>query len=104
MARAPKKDPHAPEEEVVDTSRPRYRVIEKSFIEHAMHEEGAEVTYDGDVVGDNLSPLSAAAQRVVDAQKEPHPDKSDGKKPKDPRRAADAAAAGVGAEEDEELA
>lgn len=109
MARKPATPPgeDAPAGEVIDNAKPRYRVIEKSFIGHTLHEAGAEVTHEGDVVADNLSPLNDAAQRVVDAQKDPHLDKSDPdakKGHKEPRRAADAAAAGVGAEEDEELA
>lgn len=107
MARSPKKDPNAPDAEAVNDAHPRYRVIEKSFIGHSLHEEGAELTYHGDTVSDNLSPLNAAAQAVVDAQKDPHLDKSDGKKPKAPRKppeAVEADPADADSGEDEELA
>jgi len=107
MARAPKKTDEeiaADAAEVVDNEKPRYRVIEKSFIGHTRHEAGAEITYEGDVVSDNLSPLNAAAQAVVDAQSDDHLDKTGGKGSTDPRRLADAAAAGVATEDDDELA
>lgn len=72
MARAPKKT------EVEDTDDlPRYRVNERSFIGHALVDEGAEVTYEGDTVSDNLTPINDAAQAVVDAQTKPHLDKSE---------------------------
>lgn len=105
MARKPAPPPgeEAPVEENIDHAKPRYRVIEKSFIGHTLHEAGAEITYEGKVVSDNLSPLNAAAQKVVDAQADAHLDKTGGEGSKDPRRAADAAAAGVGAEDDDDL-
>lgn len=109
MARAPKKTDEeiaAEASEHVDDTKPRYRVIEKSFIGHTLHEAGAEVTHEGDVVSDNLSPLNAAAQAVVDAQSDPHLDKTDPKAKaahRTPRRAADAAAAGVDAQDDDDL-
>lgn len=84
-------------EDVVD-DRPLWTVNEKSFVGHSIAEEGATVIYEPDEdseVGENLSPANQAAQDVIDAQRTPHPDKSDGKKAKNARRAADAAAAGV---------
>lgn len=92
MARAPKPEAH--------DETPRYRANEKSFIGHAIVEAGSEVDYDHDAAGDgrgfighNLSPVNAAAQAVVDAQSQPHPDKTDGPKAKSTRSKADAAAA-----------
>jgi hypothetical protein len=109
MAREPQKTDEelaAEAAQVVDNEKPRYRVIEKSFIGHTLHEAGAEITHEGDVVADNLSPLNDAAQAVVDAQSEPHVDKTDPKAKaahRTPRRQADAAAAGVDAEDDNDL-
>lgn len=34
----------------------RYRVLEKSFVNNTLHEEGAEIEYDGKA-GPNLEPL-----------------------------------------------
>lgn len=77
---------------------PRWRVMAKSFIGHALIEEGEEVSYEpeaGGEVGDNLAPLNDAAQAIVDAQKSDHPDKTEGPKPKGVKAKADAASAGV---------
>lgn len=43
---------------------PRYRVLEKSFLNNRIHEEGAEVEFDGNP-GSNLEPLDAAARKAV---------------------------------------
>lgn len=82
---------------------PRWRVMEKSFIGHSLVEEGAEVVYEPEdsngkpgEVADNLSPLNAAAQAIVDAQAAPHPDKTEGTKAKKTKATADAASAAVG--------
>lgn len=102
MARASKK---TADDDAHDEA-PRWRVNEKSFVGHSLIEEGGEVTYEpaeGGEVGENLSPLNDAAQAIVDAQKSPHPDKSDGKPVKSPKAAADAASAGVGADDDADL-
>lgn len=88
MARAPKK----PQAEDTDEA-PRYLVNEKSFIEHNLLEAGAETVYWGEEVSENLTPINDAAQAVVDAQSRPHPDKTDGPKPRSARARADAAAA-----------
>jgi hypothetical protein len=40
---------------------PKYRVLEKSFINNALVEEGAIVTYD-EKPGPNLEPMDAAAE------------------------------------------
>jgi hypothetical protein len=59
--------------------RPLWRTNEKSFIGHSLVEEGTSVLYtppEGGEVAENLSPLNAAAQAIVDAQKTDHPDKT----------------------------
>ncbi|QCW21975.1 hypothetical protein JessAGP_045c [Caulobacter phage Jess A] len=58
---------------------PRFRVNEKSFIGHTLVEAGVETFYDPGKDGSvsaNLSPVNDAAQALVDAQREDHPDKS----------------------------
>ncbi|QNH91697.1 hypothetical protein SR18_gp046c [Caulobacter phage SR18] len=58
---------------------PRFRVNEKSFIGHTLVEAGVETFYDPGKDGSvsaNLSPVNEAAQALVDAQREDHPDKS----------------------------
>lgn len=53
------------------TSRPKFRVVEKSFIGHALCEEGDEVFYtppEGSHVGANLWPINDEAQELVDDQ------------------------------------
>lgn len=93
----------------VTDDTPRWLVNERSFIGHAIVEAGNEISYDpedGDPktpthIGENLTPTNEAAQAIVDAQPEPHPDKSDGKRGKSAKARADAAAAGVEATEPE---
>ncbi len=46
----------------------RYRVKEKSFINNALHEAGAEIEYDG-VPHSNLEPLDAPARKAVTGAK-----------------------------------
>jgi len=80
---------------------PRWRVMEKSFVDHALLDEGAEVTFtpeagdDGRMtqVGNNLSPLNDAAQAIVDAQADDHEDQTDKVPVKGVKAKADAAAA-----------
>lgn len=79
-------------------TRGKFRVNEKSFIGHALVQEGDTVYVHPDElkvkgkadghISDNLSPLNDVAQAMVDGQKEEHPDK--GAKP------AKAPAAGEG--------
>jgi hypothetical protein len=79
------------EAETVET-RGKFRVNEKSFVGHALVEEGSEVFIDPDSlkvkgkadghISDNLSPLNDVAQAMVDNQKEDHPDKSAAPAPK----------------------
>lgn len=98
MAKAPKKT------EAEADDRPLFRVNEKSFVGHAIAEEGATVVYepeeDGEI-GENLTPLNEAAQALVDAQKGEHPDKTGGKKARSAKAQADAAAASVGATDED---
>lgn len=85
---------------------PRWRVNTKSFIGHTVIEEGGEVNYTPEEDGyieENLSPVNDAAQALVNAQAQAHPDKTGGKRARTPKAAADAASAGVGAEADEDL-
>lgn len=52
-------------------SRPRFRVVEKSFIGHALCEEGDDVFYtppENSHVGANLWPINDEAQELVDEQ------------------------------------
>jgi hypothetical protein len=91
-----------------EDTRASFLVKEKSFLGHAIHEEGATFYIDPEThpadsfISDNLSPSNAIAQKMVDDQKEPHPDKSAGKKVKAAPKAAPAAEAP--APEAEELA
>jgi hypothetical protein len=105
MARAPRAtiEAKAAAADAVSAEAPRWRVMEKSFVGHAMMEEGTETPFDPvnpdngvvTVVGENLSPLNESAQAIIDAQAEPHPDKTAGAKPKSARAKADTAASGV---------
>lgn len=81
-------------------TRGKFRVNEKSFIGHALVQEGDTVHVHPDDlkakgkpdghISDNLSPLNDIAQAMIDGQKEDHPDKSKGKAAKAPRAAKDA--------------
>lgn len=65
-----------------EDTRADFLVKEKSFLGHSIHEEGAHFFIDPDLhpadshISDNLTPVNAAAQKMVDDQKEPHPDKT----------------------------
>ena len=85
MARAPRAtlEAKAAAEAAAADEAPRWRVMEKSFIGHSLLDEGAEITFipkdpeNGKVtiISENLSPLNASAQAIIDAQAEDHPDK-----------------------------
>ena len=98
--------------DAANAEAPRWRVMEKSFVGHALLDEGTETPFDPvnpengkiTVIGENLSPLNDSAQAIVDAQAEDHPDKTAGPKPKSVRAKADTAASGVPDATDETFA
>jgi hypothetical protein len=44
-------------------ARPKYRVVGSFYHEDVMHQDGAEVDYDG-TPGENLEPLNAEAKKA----------------------------------------
>jgi hypothetical protein len=65
------------------TEAPKWRVAQKSFIDHSLVEEDTQLTWtppsvngNPPVVGENLVPLNAAAQAIVDGQAKPHEHKT----------------------------
>lgn len=61
------------------TEDAQWRVNTPSFIGHSMIPEGGTCIYNppvGGEVAENLSPMNAAAQAVLDAQKSDHPNKA----------------------------
>lgn len=70
-----------------EDTRAEFRVVEKSFLGHATHEEGASFFIDPEThpedgeIGENLVPVNDAAQAMIDGQKGPHSAKGT-KKPK----------------------